>query len=30
MLNDGIRCGWAITETGIYFGSGMHLMRYKW
>ena len=25
-----IRCGWAITDTGIYFGSGVHLMRYKW
>ncbi|MCK4590259.1 MAG: hypothetical protein KAT86_00795 [Candidatus Latescibacteria bacterium] len=25
-----ISCGWAITETGIYFGSGVHLMRWKW
>jgi hypothetical protein len=26
----GIQCGWAITDTGIYFGSGVHLMRYRW
>ncbi len=25
-----INCGWAITDTGIYFGSGVHLMRWKW
>ncbi len=25
-----IHCGWAITDTGIYFGSGVHLMRYRW
>lgn len=25
-----ISCGWAITDTGIYFGSGVHLMRWKW
>ncbi len=23
-------CGWAITRTGIYFGSGVHLWRYVW
>ena len=23
-------CGWAITDTGIYCGSGVHLMRWKW
>lgn len=26
----GIGCGWAMTEAGIYFGSGVHLMRYGW
>ena len=25
-----IGCGWAISEDGIYFGSGVHLMRYNW
>ncbi len=25
-----LHCGWAITDTGIYFGSGAHLMRYAW
>jgi hypothetical protein len=25
-----ISCGWAINNTGIYFGSGAHLMRWKW
>jgi len=25
-----ISCGWAITDSGIYFGSGVHLMRWKW
>lgn len=23
-------CGWALTESGVYFGSGVHLWRYKW
>lgn len=26
----GIHCGWAISDTGIYFGSGVSLMRYTW
>jgi outer membrane protein assembly factor BamB len=26
----GASCGWAMTDTGIYFGSGVHLWRYKW
>jgi outer membrane protein assembly factor BamB len=26
----GITCGFAITDTGIYFGSGVHLVRYRW
>ena len=26
----GIECGFALTDTGIYFGSGPHLWRYKW
>jgi len=25
-----IGCGWAITDTGIYFGSSVNLMRYRW
>ena len=25
-----IRCGFAMTDTGIYFGSGIHLWRYRW
>jgi hypothetical protein len=25
-----ITCGWAITDTGIYFGSRVNLMRYAW
>jgi hypothetical protein len=25
-----IHCGWAITDTGIYFGSGVHSVRYVW
>jgi len=25
-----IRCGFAVTDTGIYFGSGRHLWRYRW
>ena len=25
-----VRCGWAMTDTGIYFGSGVHLWRYRW
>jgi hypothetical protein len=23
-------CGWALMDTGIYFGSGVHLWRYRW
>lgn len=23
-------CGWAMTDTGIYFGAGVHLWRYTW
>lgn len=26
----GITCGFALTDTGIYFGSGVHLVRYRW
>lgn len=26
----GISCGFAVNETGIYFGSGTHLVRYRW
>lgn len=26
----GPQAGWAMTETGIYFGSGEHLWRYAW
>ena len=26
----GTGCGWAMTDTGIYFGSDVHLWRYKW
>lgn len=25
-----ISCGFAVTETGVYFGSGVHLWRYAW
>lgn len=25
-----VNCGWAMTDTGIYFGSAVHLWRYKW
>ena len=25
-----VQAGWAITDAGIYFGSGVHLWRYKW
>ncbi len=25
-----ISCGWALTDTGLYFGSGVHLWRWKW
>ena len=25
-----IYCGWAMTEKGIYFGSGVNLWRYNW
>jgi len=25
-----LTCGWAINDTGIYFGSDAHLMRWKW
>ena len=25
-----IYCGWAMTEKGIYFGSGVDLWRYNW
>jgi len=26
----GIDCGFALAETGLYFGSGVHLVRYAW
>lgn len=26
----GINCGWAMTDEGIYFGSGVHLIKYEW
>ena len=25
-----VQCGFALTDTGLYFGSGVHLYRYKW
>ncbi len=27
---DGINCGFAVNDTGIYFGSGVRLVRYSW
>lgn len=27
--NGEISCGFALTDTGVYFGSGVHLIRYK-
>jgi outer membrane protein assembly factor BamB len=27
---DTIDCGFALTDTGLYFGSGVHLVRYRW
>lgn len=27
---DGINCGWAMTEDGIYFGSNVYVVRYNW
>jgi len=26
----GISCGFGLAESGIYFGSGVHLIRYRW
>ncbi len=26
----GVRCGWAMSEEGIYFASGVHLIRWEW
>jgi hypothetical protein len=26
----GITCGFALTETGLYFGSGTKLVRWRW
>jgi len=25
-----VSCGFALTDTGLYFGSGPHLWRYAW
>jgi hypothetical protein len=25
-----ITCGFALTDTGVYFGSGKDLLRWKW
>jgi outer membrane protein assembly factor BamB len=29
-FEDGIRCGFALTDDGVYFGSGTHLWMYRW
>ncbi len=29
-FDGGISCGWALTDDGIYFGSGTHLWLYRW
>lgn len=26
----GVRCGWVMNEDGIYFASGVHLIRWEW
>lgn len=26
----GIRCGWAMNDEGVYFASGVHLIRWEW